>query len=68
MKTINKQWLNPKEVSKEFKISISTLAKWRMERKHLPFSKVGKYIKYKRADVEAFLNSHRVEVVNGGAI
>jgi len=68
METTRKEWLNPKEVSKEYKISISILAKWRMERKHLPFSKVGKYIKYKRADVEAFLNSHRVEVVNGGAI
>ena len=63
-----KQWINPKEVNDDYGLSVSTLAKWRMDRKHLPFSKVGKYIKYKRADVEAFLDSHRVEVVNGGAI
>ena len=62
---ILKDWLNPKEVNKEFGLSVSTLAKWRMENKFLPFSKIGKYIKYKRADIEAFLNDNLVEVQNG---
>ncbi|MCK9545110.1 MAG: helix-turn-helix domain-containing protein [Sulfurospirillaceae bacterium] len=53
-----KDWLNPNEVSKQYGFSVSTLAKWRMKNKHLPFSKIGKYIKYKRADIEAFLNSN----------
>jgi len=55
-----KDWLNPNEVSKQYGFSVSTLAKWRMENKNLPFSKVSKYIKYKRADIEAFLNSNIV--------
>ena len=59
---IRKDWLNPKEVNSEYGISVSTLAKWRMENKNLIFSKVGKYIKYKRADIEAFLNDNLVEV------
>lgn len=59
---IKKEWLNPKEVNIDFGISVSTLAKWRMENKYLTFSKVGKYIKYKRTDIEAFLNDNLVEV------
>lgn len=59
---IKNEWLNPNETQKEFGFSISTLAKWRMKNLHLPYSKIGKYIKYKRADIENFLNSNIVEV------
>lgn len=58
MNQVNKEWLNPKEVFSEYGFSISTLAKWRMDNLNLPYSKMGKYIKYKRSDVEAFLNSN----------
>jgi len=58
--TIKNDWLNPKEVEAEYSISKSTLAKWRMSNKHLSYSKVGKYIKYKRTDIEAFLNDNLV--------
>jgi hypothetical protein len=61
--TIQKEWLNPNEVHKEFGFSISTLAKWRMENKYLPFSKISKYIKYKRSDIEAFLNCNVIDAV-----
>lgn len=59
---IEKEWFNPNEVHKQYGFSVSTLAKWRMDNKYLPFSKIGKYIKYKRADIEAFLNSNIIEV------
>ena len=62
-KNIN-MWLNPREVSKEFGFSTSTLAKWRMSKLNLPFSKIGKYIRYKRSDVEAFIESHKVGVAS----
>jgi hypothetical protein len=55
---IQKEWLNPNEVFAEFGFSVSTLAKWRMTKKHLKFSKIGKYIKYKRSDIEHFLQEH----------
>lgn len=58
----NKEWLTPKEVNKEFGFSTSTLAKWRMDNLNLIFSKMGKYIRYKRSDIEAFLESNKVEV------
>lgn len=64
MKSIEKkEWLNPKEVFSEYGFSISTLAKWRMDNLNLPYSKMGKYIKYKRSDIEAFLNASRVMAV-----
>ncbi len=62
METLIKEWLNPKEVNSEFGFSIVTLAKWRMINKNLPFSKVGNFIKYKRSDIEEFLNSNIVKV------
>ena len=60
---IQKEWINPNEVQKEYGFSVSTLAKWRMDNKFLPFSKIGKYIKYKRSDIEAFLNSNVIDTV-----
>ena len=58
-----KEWLNPQGVNKEYGFSTSTLAKWRMDNLNLIFSKVGKYIRYKRSDIVAFLESNKVEVV-----
>ena len=58
-----KEWLNPRETSKEFGFSTSTLAKWRMDNLNLPFSKMGKYIRYKRSDIEAFIESNKIEVL-----
>jgi len=54
---IRKNWLSPKEVEAEYGIAISTLAKWRMAKKNIQFSKVGKAVKYKRSDIENFLDS-----------
>lgn len=58
----SKEWLSPKEVSYDYGFSVSTLAKWRMSNLHLPYSKMGKYIKYKRCCIEAFLNENAIEV------
>ena len=59
---IQNEWLNPNDMKIEYKFSISTLAKWRMKNINLPYSKIGKYIKYKRSDVETFLNANIVDV------
>ena len=60
--TGQKEWLNPREVNKEFGFSTSTLAKWRMDHLNLVFSKMGKYIRYERSDIIQFLESNKVEV------
>jgi len=64
MATEKKVWMNPREVNEEFGFSTSTLAKWRMNNLNLPFSKMGKYIRYKRVDVEVFIESNKVEVAS----
>ena len=60
---IQKEWINPNEVHQEFGFSVSTLAKWRMKNLHLKFSKMGKYIKYKRSDIVEFLEAHSIDAV-----
>ena len=64
MTTQNKEWLNPQGVKKRYGFSVSTLAKWRMLNKNLKFSKMGKYIRYDVADIEAFIESNKVEVAS----
>ncbi len=59
-----KEWLNPREVSKEFGFSTSTLAKWRMNNLNIPYHKIGKYIRYKRSDIESFIEDHKIEVAS----
>lgn len=58
-----KEWLTPKEVHLLYSFSTSSLAKWRMRNLNLEFSKIGKYIKYRRSDIEAFLEKNMVPVV-----
>lgn len=60
---IQREWLSRRDVSIEYGLSISTLSKWAMTNKNLPFSKIGKYCKYRRSDVEKFLNDNIIEVV-----
>lgn len=57
-----KEFLTPRGVYEEYKFSQSTLSKWRMNRINLKFYKIGKYIRYKRSDIESFIKSHKVEV------
>jgi len=45
-----KEWLTPKELESEFGIKISTQNKMRMAKK-LPYSKVGKFVRYSRTKI-----------------
>ena len=59
--TKDKEWLTPRELEQEFNFSQSTQAKHRMERK-IPFSKIGKYIRYNRTKINKWLNDNQIEV------
>ena len=61
---IQKEWLTPKEMHKEFGFSTSTLAKWRMNNLNIPYHKIGKYIRYKRSDIKSFIEDHKIEVAS----
>lgn len=50
--------LSARDVSRYTGVAVSTLAVWRCTgRFHLPFVKVGRAVRYRRGDVEAFMTS-----------
>ena len=62
MATDGKKYLTQDELAEEYRISKSTQSKYRMAKK-IPFIKIGgRYIRYKRTDIEAWLDAHSVEV------
>jgi len=60
--TTQKRWISPIEFSEEFGISTSTQAKMRMSShpSTLPFSKVGKFVRYDRIKIDAWLEEHSI--------
>ncbi len=58
--TLN-EWLDPQGLQNEYGFAKSTQAKWRMEAK-IPFCKIGKFILYNRAEINAWIASHKMGV------
>ena len=58
-----KQWLSPDDLSLIYGFSKSTQAKMRMANSNstIPFSKVGKFIRYDRIEIDKWLESHQVQ-------
>ncbi|GAX87011.1 conserved hypothetical protein [Lebetimonas natsushimae] len=61
---VKKEWLTPDELEKEYGISINAQNRMRMERR-IPYSKIGKYVRYKRTDIERWLEEHKIETAAG---
>lgn len=63
MTRLEKRWLSPKDLEEEFGFSMSTQSKMRMtsNSSSLPFSKVGKYIRYDRVEIDKWLEDHRIQ-------
>jgi len=61
--THNKRWLTPSELEVEYGFSKSTQAKMRMatSSSNIPFSKVGKYIRYDCIAIDKWLQEHQVQ-------
>jgi hypothetical protein len=57
-----KIYLNPKELKKVYNFSIDNQAKLRMDRK-IPFSKIGRYIRYNRKDIENWIENNKIEMI-----
>ena len=54
-----KEWLDPYELEDEYHISRSTQAKMRMWGT-IPYHKIGKYVRYKRADINQWFEEAKV--------
>ena len=63
MSNFNKRWLSPAELETEFGFSKSSQAKMRMASNSstIPFSKVGKYVRYDRVAIDMWLEIHQVQ-------
>lgn len=59
VKSQTKEWLTAEELFKDYGITKSTQSKMRMART-LPYHKVGKYIRYKRSDINTLFNNAKV--------
>jgi len=62
MQDTQKRWLNPKNLADEYGFGESNQAKLRMERK-IPFSKIGRYIRYDRIEIDKWLELNRVDTI-----
>lgn len=58
-----KRWLNPSELETEYGFSKSWQGKARMSGSgsNLPFSKIGKFVKYDRFIIDKWLELHQVQ-------
>jgi predicted DNA-binding transcriptional regulator AlpA len=55
--------LTEREVAETYGFGISYLRRCRRERRGPRFLKIGKLVRYRRADIEDYLNAHAVETV-----
>ncbi|OZG49903.1 helix-turn-helix domain-containing protein [Bombiscardovia coagulans] len=53
--------LTPQEVASLLAIPISTLARWRQEQREIAYIRFGKYVRYRREDVNSYITDHTVE-------
>ena len=60
---IKKRWLSPDDLVSEYGFSKSTQAKMRMatSSSEIPFSKIGKYVRYDRLLIDEWLEYHQVQ-------
>ena len=56
-----RRWLDENEVSRLTMLSLSTLRAHRFYRKGIPYSKVGRSVRYSWDDVAEFMASRRID-------
>lgn len=56
------KWLNERQVAAITGLSVHTLRSHRLKRKGLPYSKVGRAVRYNSEEVQAYMNARRVNL------
>ncbi len=52
--------MSPEQVAEEFGVSLATVYKWRSQRTGPPGFRVGRHVRYRQSDIDAWLDSHAV--------
>jgi predicted DNA-binding transcriptional regulator AlpA len=60
MPAVTQEYLDPKEAAKYINSSPSTLAKFRHRRQGPPYTHIGSAIRYRRADLDAWMTAQLV--------
>lgn len=55
------EWLTPNQTATYLQVPVRQLQQWRYLRKGPPYSLAGRAVRYRRADLDAWLIAHRVE-------
>lgn len=62
---IQTKWLSPKQLEDEYGLKKNTVSKYRMKG-YIPFYKIGaKFIRYKREEIDLWIENHKVVKSNG---
>ena len=64
MPETSKKYLSPKEVEELFNIPATILEKWRYRKVGPEYLKLGKLVRYQTAEVEAWIERHKVRTMN----
>jgi predicted DNA-binding transcriptional regulator AlpA len=56
------QWLTEQQCSDKTGIPTATLRDWRFKKLNIPFSRIGRLVRYSEAEVDAYLQAQSVSV------
>jgi len=62
---MDNEFLTPRQLAKRLQVDERTVRRWRIEGGGPPFLKLGGSIRYRNADVEAWINDNRMEKTDG---
>lgn len=58
---LNTQWLTERQVHEHTRLSLSTLRSHRFYGKGIPYSKIGRSVRYSMADVQCYMEQHKIK-------
>lgn len=55
--------LTPGQTAEQLNIPVSTLSRWRSERRELPYVTVGRLIRYRQVDIDRWIDDNTIKPI-----
>lgn len=55
--------LTPGQTAEQLNIPVSTLSRWRSERRELPYATVGRLIRYRQVDIDRWIDDNTINPI-----
>ena len=55
--------LTPGQTAEQLNIPVSTLSRWRSERRELPYVTVGRLIRYRQVDIDRWIDDNTINPI-----